>query len=78
MTASVNHQLRELVRAGKPDSEIRAIIEPRLPPGCKLSNYTDSCVTSSGTSGYKQCWQISGCDDPANNGDPNCGDCQGG
>ena len=73
----VHAYLRQLVTEGKNGDEIRALIEPHLAPGCKLSTYTDTCITDSGVSGYKQCHEITGCEDPGNNGGKICGDCQG-
>jgi len=73
----VHEHLKQLLHAGKTEAEIRAEIEPRLAPGCKLTTSTASCVTDSGTSGYKQCGYISGCDDPSNNTSEECGGCQG-
>ena len=77
MSKALHHEMMSMIREGKSDSEIRAAIEPRLAPGCKLTTYTDTCVTDSGVSGYKRCGYISGCDDPSNNTDAECGECQG-
>ena len=74
---TVKEHLRELLKTGKSEEEIRAAIEPKLAPGCKLRIYVESCFTSNGTSGYKQCAEIAGCDDPKNN-TTGCGACQGG
>ncbi|MFY9739146.1 MAG: hypothetical protein WAK11_08825 [Candidatus Cybelea sp.] len=77
MSKALQNEMMAMIREGKSESEIRAAIEPRLAAGCKLTTYTDTCVTNSGTSGYKQCGYISGCDDPSNNTDAECGACQG-
>jgi hypothetical protein len=56
MSKALHNEMMSMIREGKSESEIRAAIEPRLAPGCKLTKYTDTCVTDSGTSGYKRMW----------------------
>ena len=74
---TVKEHLRQLLKDRKSEEEIRAAIEPKLAPGCKLRIYVESCITKAGTSGYKQCAEIFGCDDP-NENQTDCGACQGG
>jgi hypothetical protein len=77
MSKALHRETISMIRAGKSESEIRAAIEPRLPPGCSLTMTSESCITDTGTSGYRKCGQITGCDDPDNNTDPECGGCLG-
>lgn len=73
----VHNHLLQLLHEGKSEEEIRAAIEPRLAPGCQLRTWTESCITNTGTSGYRRCGEIYGCNDPNNNSPPSCGACLG-
>lgn len=73
----VHEYLQSLLEKGKSEDEIRAAIEGRMPPGCRLEVTSESCVTPGGTSGYRRCGRITNCNDPSDNTDWTCGGCMG-
>jgi hypothetical protein len=74
MAANEIHSLlAQLVRDKKSAEDIRAAIEPLLPPGCQLVQFTESCTWPIGS--MRNCHEILYCTDPNNNGGKICGDC---
>jgi hypothetical protein len=74
MAANEIHDLlAQLVRDKKSAEHIRAVIEPRLAPGCQLLQSTEACPLHPGQ--MRECHEIAYCKDPNNNGGKICGGC---
>jgi hypothetical protein len=70
--SEVHDLLVQMLKAQRSEADIRAAIEHRLPPGCKLRSWVEKCAT---VGEMRRCGEITGCDDPSNNSGVTCGAC---